>query len=87
MLLEFLEEENIPFRLEGKIVVDTDVNKLSSLEERATQLSMKDVKVLEKSDLLNKKIKDDRSKQNIKTKISQQLIIESRSNFHFELEL
>ena len=53
LLLEFLEEENIPFRLEGKIVVDTDVNKLSSLEERATQLSMEDVKVLEKSDILS----------------------------------
>ena len=52
LLLEFLEEENIPFRLEGKIVVDTDVNKLSSLEERATKLSMEDVKVLEKSDIL-----------------------------------
>ena len=52
LLLEFLDEENIPYRLEGKIVVDTDVNKLSSLEERATQLSMEDVKVLEKSDIL-----------------------------------
>ena len=52
LLLEFLEEENIPFRLEGKIVVDTDVNKLSSLQERANQLSMEDVKVLEKSDIL-----------------------------------
>jgi len=52
LLLDFLEEENIPFRLEGKIVVDDDVNKLSSLEERATQLSMEDVKVLEKSDIL-----------------------------------
>ena len=52
LLLEFLEEENIPFRLEGKIVVDTDVNKLSSLEERATQLSMENVNVLEKSDIL-----------------------------------
>ena len=52
LLLEFLEEENIPFRLEGKIVVDTDMNKLSSLEKRATQLSMEDVKVLQKSDIL-----------------------------------
>jgi len=52
LLLEFLEEENIPFRLEGKIVVDTDVNKLSFLEERANQLNMEDVKVLEKSDIL-----------------------------------
>jgi len=52
LLLEFLEEENIPFRLEGKIVVDTDVNKLSSLEERANQLNMENVIVLEKSDIL-----------------------------------
>ena len=52
LLLEFLEDENIPFRLEGKIVVDADVNKLSSLEERANQLNMEDVKVLEKSDIL-----------------------------------
>ncbi len=52
LLREFLEEENIPYRLEGKIVVDSDVNKLSSLEERATELSMENVKVLEKSDIL-----------------------------------
>ena len=52
LLMEFLEEENIPFRLEGKIVVDADVNKLSSLEERANQLNMEGVKVLEKSDVL-----------------------------------
>ena len=41
-----------PIQTRGKIVVDNDVNKLSSLEERATQLSMEDVKVLEKSDIL-----------------------------------
>jgi len=52
LLLEFLEEENIPFRLEGKIVVDTDVNKLSSLEERANKLNMDNVKVLKKSGIL-----------------------------------
>ena len=52
LLLEFLNEESIPFRLEGKIVVDNDINKLSSLEERAAQLSMENVKVLEKSDIL-----------------------------------
>ena len=52
LLLEFLDEESIPFRLEGKIVVDNDINKLSFLEERATQLSMENVKVLEKSDIL-----------------------------------
>ena len=52
LLMEFLDEESIPFRLEGKIVVDNDINKLSSLEERATQLSMENVKVLEKSDIL-----------------------------------
>ena len=53
LLLEFLEEENIPFRLEGKIVVDSDVNKLASLEERASQLCMENVKVLDKSDILS----------------------------------
>ncbi len=52
LLLEFLEQESIPFRLEGKIVVDNDINKLSSMEERATQLNMENVKVLEKSDIL-----------------------------------
>jgi len=53
LLMEFIKEENIPFRLEGKIVVDSDLSKLSSLEERATQLDMENVKVLDKSDLLS----------------------------------
>ena len=53
LLMEFLDEENIPFRLEGKIVVDSDFSKLSNLEERATQLNMKNVKVLDKSDILS----------------------------------
>ena len=53
LLMEFLEEENIPFRLEGKIVVDSDLSKLSSLEQRATQLNMENVKVLDKSDILS----------------------------------
>ena len=53
LLMEFLEEENIPFRLEGKIVVDSDLSKLSSLEQRATQLNMENVKVLGKSDILS----------------------------------
>ena len=52
LLLEFLEQESIPFRLEGKIVVDNDINKLSSMEERASELNMENVKVLEKSELL-----------------------------------
>ena len=53
LLMEFLEEENIPFRLEGKIVVDSDLSKLSSLEQRATQLNMENVKVLDKSEILS----------------------------------
>ncbi len=53
LLMEFLEEENIPFRLEGKIVVDSDLSKLSSLKQRATQLNMENVKVLDKSDILS----------------------------------
>ena len=53
LLLEFLQNENVPYRLEGKIVVDTEIDKLSGLEERASLLKMDNVKVLERSDVLN----------------------------------
>ena len=53
LLLEFLQNENVPYRLEGKIVVDTEIEKLSGLEERASLLKMDNVKVLERSDVLN----------------------------------
>ena len=53
LLLEFLQNESVPYRLEGKIVVDSEIDKLSGLEERASLLNMDNVKVLEKSDVLN----------------------------------
>ena len=53
LLLEFLQNESVPYRLEGKIVVDSEVDKLSRLEERASLLNMDNVRVLERSDVLN----------------------------------
>ena len=53
LLLEFLQNESVPYRLEGKIVVDSEVDKLSGLEERASLLNMDNVRVLERSEVLN----------------------------------
>ncbi|MAE32759.1 MAG: L-2-hydroxyglutarate oxidase [Actinobacteria bacterium] len=53
LLLEFLENESVPYRLEGKIVVDSEIDKLSELEERASLLSMDNVRVLDRLDVLN----------------------------------
>ncbi len=53
LLLEFLQNESVPFRLEGKIVVDSEIDKLSGLEERASLLNMDNVRVLDRSDVLN----------------------------------
>ena len=53
LLLEFLQSESVPYRLEGKIVVDSEVDKLSGLEERASLLNMDNVRVLERPDVLN----------------------------------
>ena len=53
LLLEFLQNESVPYRLEGKIVVDSEVDKLSGLEERASLLNMDNVRVLERPDVLN----------------------------------
>ena len=53
LLLEFLENESVPYRLEGKIVVDSEIDKLSELEERASLLNMDNVRVLDRLDVLN----------------------------------
>ena len=53
LLLEFLQNESVPYRLEGKIVVDSEIDKLSGLEERASLLNMDNVRVLERLDVLN----------------------------------
>ena len=54
LMLEFLSINEIPYRLEGKIVVDQDMEKIQSLFERSKSLEMHGVKVLEKYDLLEK---------------------------------
>ena len=54
LMLEFLSINDIPYRLEGKVVVDEDMEKIHSLFERSKSLEMDGVKVLEKHDLLEK---------------------------------
>ena len=53
-MLEFLRTNEIPYRLEGKIVVDQDMDKILSLFERSKSLEMSGVKILEKHQLLEK---------------------------------
>ena len=52
LLLDFLQTESVPFRLDGKIVVDSDINKLSALEERASLLNMENVRVLDRPEVV-----------------------------------
>ena len=54
LMLEFLRTNEIPYRLEGKIVVDQDMDKILSLFERSKSLEMNGVKILEKHQLLEK---------------------------------
>lgn len=54
LMLEFLRTNEIPYRLEGKIVVDQDMDKILSLFERSKSLEMSGVKILEKHQLLEK---------------------------------
>ena len=54
LMLEFLESNNIPYRLEGKIVVDENIQKIESLFERSKLLAMSGVQVLEKDSLIDK---------------------------------
>lgn len=54
LMLEFLTTNEIPYRLEGKIVVDQDMDKILSLYERSKSLEMNGVKILEKHQILEK---------------------------------
>ena len=54
LMLEFLNIKKIPYRLEGKIVVDQDINKIESLYERAKSLEMKGVEIIKDSALIDK---------------------------------
>ena len=54
LMLEFLNDNNVPYRLEGKIVVDQDMNNIESLYERSQLLEMSGVKILQETELLDK---------------------------------
>ena len=54
LLIDFLKLKNIPFRLEGKIVVDNNIEKIENLLNRSKKLNMEGTKILTNQDLLNK---------------------------------
>ena len=54
LLIDFLKLKKVPFRLEGKIVVDTNIEKIEHLLERSKNLSMEGVKILTNQELLDK---------------------------------
>ena len=54
LLIDFLKLKKVPFRLEGKIVVDTNIEKIEHLLERSKNLSMKGVKILTNQELSDK---------------------------------
>ena len=54
LLIEFLNLKKIPFRLEGKIVVDKNIEKIEHLLDRSKNLNMEGVKILTSQELLEK---------------------------------
>ena len=54
LLIDFLKLKNIPFRLEGKIVVDNNIEKIENLLNRSKNLNMEGTKILTNHELLNK---------------------------------
>ena len=54
LMLEFLNANKIPYRLEGKIVVDQNMDKIESLFDRSKSLEMKGIKILDKKELIEK---------------------------------
>ena len=54
LMLEFLNTNKIPYRLEGKIIVDQNMDKIESLFERSKSLEMKGIKILDKKQLIEK---------------------------------
>ena len=53
LLIDLMNNENIPHRIEGKIVVDNDIEKIVTLNKRADELNMDGVRVLERNEILN----------------------------------
>ena len=54
LLIDFLNIKKIPFRLEGKIVVDKNIEKIEHLLDRSKNLNMEGVKILTNQGLLEK---------------------------------
>ena len=54
LLIDFLNIKKIPFRLEGKIVVDKNIEKIEHLVDRSKNLNMEGVKILTSQELLEK---------------------------------
>ena len=54
LLLDFLKLKKVPFRLEGKIIVDTNIEKIEHLLERSKNLSMEGVQILTNQELSDK---------------------------------
>jgi len=54
LLIEFLNLKKIPFRLEGKIVVDKNIEKIEDLFNRSKNLNMEGTKILTNQELLTK---------------------------------
>jgi len=52
LLIDFMNAENIPYRIEGKIVVDNNLEKINELNKRAEELNMTGVKALERNEIL-----------------------------------
>ena len=48
-----MNSESIPFRIEGKIVVDHDIEKITHLNNRAKELNMDGVRPLERNEILD----------------------------------
>jgi len=46
LLLEYLEEKKIPYKMEGKIIVDKNIEKLENLLERSKDIGMEGVRLL-----------------------------------------
>ena len=53
LLIDFMNNENIFHRIEGKIVVDNDIEKIITLNKRADELNMDGVRVLERNEILS----------------------------------
>ena len=54
LLIDFLNIKKIPFRLEGKVVVDKNIEKIEHLLDRSKNLNMEGVKILSNQELLEK---------------------------------